>query len=171
MHLMYSSRMQHLEPTSDFDITSKSSGVVKYGWTAIGVMELILIAVIFLPNGAYVLGRSSININSLSSPFVDYGSVEVTVATVAVALLILARVRHWKEARRSAWVLVLTFAGVLGSLLPDAWSRNTLSILKGDVRETVGIHLQYGFWLNLALVAAILTLSMKMLCSTPRQEK
>ena len=124
-------------------------------------------AVVFLPNGAYASGRSTIHVNALSSPFSDYGFSEVVLTALMFALPTLERVRRRRGLGPSPWALVFVVAGVLGSLLPDSWLQNTISIVRDGTRETIAVQLQYGYWLNLALVAAILAISVALLWRDP----
>jgi hypothetical protein len=54
---------------------------------------------------------------------------------------------------------VVVYAGILGLILPDLWLRNTTTVTTGAHARTFGVGFEYGFWANLALVLALLTVS------------
>ena len=160
--------MHDIDRISGVETTRELPAIVTNGWAAAEALSLILVAIVFLPNGSYRSGGSVVHINALTAAFGDYGSLEFGLVVVVALLTILQRVRHWRKPRRSAWGFIVVYAGVLGELLPDSWSRNTISVLKGARYQSVDVKLQYGFWLNLALVAGILIISSVVLWREPR---
>jgi hypothetical protein len=163
--------MQDLDRASAVGTEVRLSAVVKYGGIAVVGLSLILVAVVFLPNGSYWSDNSVVHINALSSPFDDYGGTEVGVVIVVALLTFLTWVRHWRGVRKSVWGAVFVCAGLLGTLLPDLWTRNTISISKGVGHQVIGVKLQYGFWLNLSLVATLFIISSVVLWNEPRPNR
>ncbi len=144
--------------------------MVKYGRIAIVALGLTLSTIVFLPNGSYIWGRSVVRINALSSPFSDYGIVEVSVVVVMVMLTLLTWARQSRGGRISAWGSVYVCAGLLGILLPDMWQRNIISLPQGGGYKDIAVKLQYGFWMNLTLVATALVISSIVLWNEPRPD-
>jgi di/tricarboxylate transporter len=151
--------MQDLDRDHAVGVEMRLSAVVKYGRIAVVALGFILVAVVFLPNGSYWSGSSVAHINALSSPFVDYGGTEIGVVVVVAFLALIVWARRWRTVRTSAWGSVFVCAGLLGTLLPDSWTRNTISVSKGVRHQVIGVRLQYGFWLNLSLVATLFVIS------------
>ena len=160
--------MHDLDRASTVGVEVRQSAVVRYGRSAVIALALILVAVDFLPNGSYQSGGSIVRINAMSSPFVDYGGTEIGVVIVVAFLALLAWASHWRGVPWSAWGSVAVVAGLLGTLLPDLWTRNTISVLKGLGHQVLSVKLQYGFWLNLSLVLTILLVSSFVLWNEPR---
>ena len=115
-----------------------------------------------------MLGRSVMRINALSSPFSDYGVVEIGVVIIVILLTLLTRDEQWRGGRTSAWGSVFFCAGLLGALLPDLWMRNTISVSHGVEHQIIAVTLQYGFWINLSLVVTLLIISSIVLWNEPR---
>ncbi len=163
--------MQGLDRVSAVGTEVRLSAVVRYGRIAVVTLGLILVAVDFLPNGSYWTGGSVVHINALSSPFGDYGVTEVCIVAVVAVLTFLTWAWHRRRARKSAWGSVFVCAGLLGILLPDLWTRNTISVSKGAGYHVIGVKLQYGFWLNLSLVAILFIISSAVLWNEPRTSR
>ena len=163
--------MDHLNQDSAFGTELRPSAVVKYGRIAVVTLGLTLGAVTFLPNGSYMSGRSVMRINALSSPFSDYGVVEIGIVVVVILLTLLTWARQWREVRKSAWGSVFICAGLLGTLLPDLWRHNTISVSQGVGHQFVAVTLQYGFWINLSLVVTLLIISSIVLWNEPRPNR
>lgn len=160
--------MHDLDERSAVETTVESTAVVKYGLVAVEVLSLIIVAVVFLPNGSYRSGNSVVYINALTPPFGDYGMAEVSIVGVVILLTIAARVMHLRVPRRSAWALLATYAGVFGWILPDSWTRNTIVVSKGLGSRVIGVKLEIGFWLDLSLVATLLIIAAIVLWNEPR---
>jgi len=150
------------------DETPRVVAAVKYGRPAVFGLSWILAAVVFLPNGSYSSGSSVVHLNALSSPFVDYGGYEVGVVVVVALLTVIVLLRGWRLPRQSAWGFVFGYAGVLGFILPDLWTRNAISVLNNLKYHDFSVKLQYGFWLNLSLIATLLIISSVVLLNESR---
>lgn len=164
----YTSEMHHVNRASPVGTEFRPSAVVKYGRIAIITLGLTLGVVTFLPNGSYMSGRSVMRINALSSPFSDYGVVEISIVVVVILLTLLTWARQWREVRKSAWGSVFICAGLLGTLLPDLWRRNTVFVSQDVGHQAIAVTLQYGFWINLSLVVTLLIISSIVLWNEPR---
>ncbi len=142
--------------------------MLKYGQIAMVTLDLVLGAVTFLPNGSYISGRSVTRINALSSPFSDYGVVEIGIVIIVILLTLLTRDKQWRGGRTSTWGSVFVCAGLLGTLLPDLWMPNTISVSPGAEHHIITVTLQYGFWINLSLVVTLSLISSIVLWNEPR---
>ncbi len=151
--------MHHVNQPSPVGTELRPFALVTYGRIAIVALGLTLGTIVFLPNGSYISGRSVVRINALSSPFSDYGVVEISVVVVVVLLTLLTWARQSRGGRISAWGSVFVCAGLLGILLPDMWQRNIISVPQGVGYKDIAVKLQYGFWMNLTLVATVLVIS------------
>lgn len=119
--------------------------------TVVGLC-VALIASVFLRMGEYHFAHHLIRVNGLSSTFGDFGVAQLTFgAIVLIEQLAFARSR----VRPMGYALTVFSMGLVGFVLPDIWTRNIVTVLRGTVETNVSVRLVAGFWFNLVLVVLV----------------
>lgn len=99
---------------------------------------VVLVTTVFLPIGEYHIAHHLIRVDALSSIFGDFGVAQLTVgALVLIEQVASARSR----ARHMGYALTAFSMGLVGFVLPDIWTRNIVTVLRGTVETNVPVRL------------------------------
>ena len=110
---------------------------------------VVLLALMAFPAGEYKTHEAIIKVNSLSSPFADYGVLLVTSAAFLALLMIASRLYgHRRHVDPLGYVIIA--GGVLGLMVPDVITSANRSIRIGASGRLIQVDLSVGFWLAFA---------------------
>jgi hypothetical protein len=115
----------------------------------LAIIFVILVGLIFVPAGAYRVQGAKVQVNSLASPFSDYGVYLATTAAI-FALLVIAPRRYSNRRRFTPLGYVVQSGAVLGLMVPDLIASRNRTFMTGASGHLVQVDLSLGFWLTFA---------------------
>lgn len=117
-----------------------------------------LVVLVLLPAGEYHAHGVVVKVNSLTSPFNDYGMLITFSAAIFVVFAVAVRLSgHRRHASPFGYILIS--GGVLGLMVPDAIRRGAQKIVNGDDGRSIAVKLLPGFWLTLAVTILLFVIA------------
>ena len=117
-----------------------------------------LLVLVLLPAAEYHAHGVAVRVNSITSPFNDYGLLIAFSAAIFVVFALAVRLSGHR--RHSSPIGYMLFsAGVLGLMVPDVIGRSARTIVNGVDGGSVAVKLLPGFWLILAVAVLLFVLA------------